>query len=124
MTVSEMIEFFAALLILIGAIMAVISAVGIIRFPDVYTRSHAATKASTLAVLLTLSGAFVYYWVMESVISVRLILGIIFVFLTSPVSGHLISRAAYRKNVKMTDLTIEDELREIVHGKKKEHHGE
>ncbi len=114
-----MIEFIAALLILVGSIMAVISAIGIIRFQDVYSRSHAATKSSTLAVSLTLSGVFIYFLVTESFFSVRLIMGIVFVFLTSPVSGHLITRAAYRSGVKMTDATLEDELADVIW--KKEH---
>lgn len=120
MTEIEMIELFAALFILFGSIIAVISAIGIIRFPDIYTRSHAGSKASTLAVLITLSGTFIYFWVTESYFSIRLILGIIFVFLTSPVSGHLISRAAYRSNVKMSDASIEDELAEVVPHKQEE----
>ncbi|WP_304956698.1 Na+/H+ antiporter subunit G [Virgibacillus saliphilus] len=113
MSVSDIVEFLGVLLILIGSIMAVISAIGIIRFPDVYTRSHAGTKSSTLAVLLTLLGALIFFWVRDS-FSVRLILGIVFVFLTAPVSGHLISRAAYRARVKMSDLTVEDELGDAI----------
>lgn len=113
-------EFIGALLILIGSIVSVISAVGIIRFPDIYTRAHAATKTTTLAVLLTLVGAFVYLWISESFISVRLILGIIFVFLTAPVSGHLILRASYRSGVEMTDSTTEDELKDYFESEKEE----
>ena len=60
---NQIIELVAALLILLGSIMSVISAFGIIRLPDVYTRSHAATKSSTLAVLMSLLGAFVYFWI-------------------------------------------------------------
>lgn len=120
MNASGIFEFVAALLILIGGVVSVISACGIIRFPDVYTRSHAATKSSTLAVLLTLSGAFLYFWVTESIVSVRLLLGILFVFLTAPVAGHLITRAAYRSNVKLSDTTIEDELKEVFRDNKKE----
>ncbi|GAB3048917.1 Na+/H+ antiporter subunit G [Virgibacillus ainsalahensis] len=120
MNASEISEFIAAFLILIGSVMAVISAIGIIRFPDVYTRSHAATKSSTLAVLLTLSGVFLYFWVVQSFLSVRILLGIIFVFLTAPVSGHLITRAAYRRMVKMADATVEDELYDVLHRKKDE----
>ncbi len=115
LNVSGIGEFISALLILIGSIVAVISAIGIIRFPDVYTRSHAATKSATLAVLLTLTGAFLYFWLTEAYISVRLLLGILFVFLTAPVSGHLIIRAAYRSNVKLSDTTVEDELRDVLH---------
>jgi len=111
---SQIIELGAALLILLGSIMSVISAFGIIRLPDVYTRSHAATKSSTLAVLLSLSGAFVYFWVHEGFISVRLLLGIVFVFLTAPVAGHLITRAAYRSKVKLTDNSSDDALKEVL----------
>ncbi|WP_339226360.1 Na+/H+ antiporter subunit G [Oceanobacillus sp. FSL K6-2867] len=120
MNVSEIIEFIAAVLMLAGSIMAVISAIGIIRFPDVYTRSHAGTKSSTLAVLLTLLGAFLYFAVAEAFVSVRLLLGILFVFLTAPVAGHLIIRAAYRAHVEMADITIEDELKDVIPKKEEE----
>src|SRR5699024_369849 len=102
---SVSIELIGVLLIFIGSIISVISAIGIIRFPDIYSRAHAATKTTTLAVLLVLVGAFLYFWLAEMFISVRLLLGILFVFLTAPVSGHLILRAAYRSNVKMADTT-------------------
>ncbi|WP_425467633.1 Na+/H+ antiporter subunit G [Psychrobacillus soli] len=114
MNLNQMIELGAALLILLGSIMSVVSAFGIIRLPDVYTRSHAATKSSTLAVLLSLTGAFVYFWVHEGFISVRLLLGIVFVFLTAPVAGHLITRAAYRGRVKLTDNSADDELKDLL----------
>jgi len=115
LTVNVMIEFIAALLILVGGLMAVVSAIGIVRLPDVYTRSHAGTKSSTMAVLLTLLGAFIFFWGIEGMVSIRLILGIVFVFLTAPVSGHLIARASYRSKVKPTKNTIEDDLKEVLH---------
>ncbi|MEW9675581.1 Na+/H+ antiporter subunit G [Lentibacillus sp. L22] len=118
MNVSGIVEFIAALLILIGSVISVISAIGLIRFPDVYTRSHAATKSSALAVFLTLSGVFLYFWASES-FSVRLLLGILFVFTTAPVAGHLIIRAAYRSGVKRSDITIEDELKDVLRRKEK-----
>lgn len=114
MSIREIIEYAGAFLILIGSIMAVISAIGILRLPDVYTRSHAATKSSTLAVLLSLTGTFIYFWASEDFISVRLLLGITFVFLTAPVAGHLITRAAYRSNVKLADASTEDALKDII----------
>lgn len=114
MSIREIIEFAGAILILIGSVMAVISAIGILRLPDVYTRSHAATKSSTLAVLLSLIGTFIYFWASEDFISVRLLLGITFVFLTAPVAGHLITRAAYRSNVKLADASTEDALKDVI----------
>ena len=107
-------EIIGVLLIFVGSIISVISAIGMIRFPDVYSRAHAATKTTTLAVLLVLFGAFLYFWLSEIFISVRLLLGILFVFLTAPVSGHLILRASYRSNVKMAETTIEDELKDYL----------
>lgn len=107
------VEYIAATLILIGSIIGFISAIGILKFPDVYTRAHAATKSSTLAVLLTLSGAFIYFWLTEGYFSVRLILGIVFIFITAPVAGHLIIRAAYRSGVPLDQSTVEDELAEV-----------
>ncbi|MEK5036834.1 Na+/H+ antiporter subunit G [Sporosarcina sp. FSL K6-3457] len=115
MSVNEIGEFIGALLILTGGIASVISVFGLIRLPDVYTRSHAATKSSTLAVLLTLSGTFLYFWFSEQFISVRVLLGIVFVFLTAPVAGHLIIRAAYRSKVKLADISVEDALYEVLH---------
>lgn len=110
----QIVEYAGVILILLGGIMAVISAYGILRLPDVYTRSHAATKSSTLAVLLSLSGTFIYFWASENFISVRLLLGITFVFLTAPVAGHLITRAAYRSRVKLADSSTEDALEEVL----------
>ena len=115
MSVNEIGEFIGAVLILTGGIASVISVFGLIRLPDVYTRSHAATKSSTLAVLLTLSGTFLYFWFSEQFISVRVLLGIVFVFLTAPVAGHLIIRAAYRSKVKLADISVEDALYEVLH---------
>ena len=123
MSVNEIGEFIGALLILTGGIASVISVFGLIRLPDVYTRSHAATKSSTLAVLLTLTGTFLYFWFSEQFISVRVILGIVFVFLTAPVAGHLIIRAAYRSKVKLADISVADELYEVLHQEKDEKDG-
>lgn len=114
MSVIEIFEWIGVIFILIGSIISVISAIGIIRFPDIYTRAHAATKTTTLAVLITLVGTFIYVWFSDMYMSVRLMLGIIFVFITAPISGHLVLRAAYRAHIKMTDSTAEDELQSAL----------
>ncbi|WP_432361803.1 Na+/H+ antiporter subunit G [Sporosarcina sp. UB5] len=123
MSVTEIGEFIGALLILTGGIASVISVFGLIRLPDVYTRSHAATKSSTLAVLLTLSGTFLYFLFREQFVSVRVLLGIVFVFLTAPVAGHLLVRAAYRSKVKLADISTEDELYGVLYSKENEKDG-
>lgn len=120
MSVEKIGEIVGVAFIFAGAIASVISAFGLLRLPDIYTRSHAATKSSTLAVLLTLSGTFIYFLLSEHFVSVRVLLGIVFVFLTAPVAGHLIVRAAYRSKVKLADISVEDELYEVLHKKEAE----
>lgn len=101
-----------AVLILIGAIFSVISAIGNVRLPDVYTRSHAASKSSTLGVLSTLVGTLLYFLILDGYFSIRLILGIFFVFLTAPVAAHMICRSAYRHHVPLAESTVQDELKD------------
>ncbi|RKD73450.1 multisubunit sodium/proton antiporter MrpG subunit [Sinobaca qinghaiensis] len=120
MSPDAVIETIVALLLLIGTTLALLSAIGILRLPDIYTRSHAGTKSATLGVLCTLLGTFIFFAGIENFFSVRLILGILFVFLTAPVAGHLMCRAAYRSGVPMSDRSVSDELKEVLSVKKEE----
>lgn len=114
---AEIVEWIAVFLIFFGAVISVISALGMIRLPDVYTRSHAATKSATLSVLACLLGAFIYFWANDGYVSIRLILGIVFVFLTAPVAGHLVCRAAYRAQVPLAENSKEDALKPVLYPK-------
>lgn len=120
MNVNNQIELLAVFLILIGTIFTFLSAIGLIRLPDVYTRSHAASKSTTMGVLFTLVGTFVFF-IVEGYFSIRLFLGIFFVFLTAPVASHVIVRSAYRSKVALTKESIQDDLREML---EKEKNGE
>jgi len=55
----------------------------------------------------------------DGYVSVRLILGILFVFVTAPVAGHLICRAAYRSHVPLAEGSGEDELKDKLFTEKK-----
>jgi multicomponent Na+:H+ antiporter subunit G len=107
-------ELLPVVLIFIGTIFCFLSAIGLIRLPDVYTRSHALSKGSTMGVLFTLIGTFVFFLLEEEYFSIRLFLGIFFVFLTAPLSAHVITRAAYRSNVELAKESIQDDLKEIM----------
>ncbi|MFF2019499.1 Na+/H+ antiporter subunit G [Paenibacillus sp. NPDC058177] len=112
MSLSVSGEIIGAVLILIGAIFSLISAIGNVRLPDVYTRSHAASKSSTLGVLCALVGTLLYFLISDGFFSIRLILGIFFVFLTAPVAAHVICRAAYRSQVPLAEQSVQDELKD------------
>ncbi|MEN1967059.1 monovalent cation/H(+) antiporter subunit G [Lentibacillus sp. N15] len=107
-------------LISTGVIFTVVAAIGILRLPDVYTRSHAATKSVTFGVLCTLIGVFLYFWLIEGHFNVTLLLGIVFIFATAPIGGHLMARAAYLSGVKPSSLTIKDDLKEVIEKGKRE----
>ncbi|MFD2670429.1 monovalent cation/H(+) antiporter subunit G [Marinicrinis sediminis] len=111
-TIEMIGEPLVGIMILLGAVLSALSSFGLIRLPDVYNRSHAATKSSTLGVLSVLTGGFIYFMIFEGHPSARLILGIVFVFLTAPVAGHLICRAAYRTGVPLSDYTVREDLKE------------
>ncbi|WP_010094148.1 monovalent cation/H(+) antiporter subunit G [Ornithinibacillus scapharcae] len=88
------------LLLLSGGFITLSASIGILRFPDIYTRLHAATKASTLGVTSILIAAFLYLFVKEDIVSGKLLLGIVFILITAPVSAHMIGRAAHNSGVK------------------------
>lgn len=99
--IKSVTELIASILIFLGSIIAVISAIGIVKFQDVFLRSHASTKSSTLSVLLTLIGVLIYFTTAQGLFSVRLLLSIVFINLTSAVGMHLVARAAYRTGAYM-----------------------
>lgn len=99
------------------------SSIGILRFPDVYTRLHAITKGSTLGIAGIMIGSFIFLYIEHGIISGKLLLGMVFVLITAPVSGHMISRAAYRSGVKLWDESVKDDYgNALEHAKKLKDH--
>ncbi|MDQ0178575.1 monovalent cation/H(+) antiporter subunit G [Bacillus chungangensis] len=107
---TEIIEIIIAIFIIIGVFLSLVSAFGVIRLPDVYTRNHAASKATTLGVMSILIGATIFFFVKDGYFNSRLVLGILFIFITAPVAGHLISRSAYHSGVKLWNKSVQDDL--------------
>ncbi|MEK4748752.1 monovalent cation/H(+) antiporter subunit G [Niallia sp. FSL W8-0177] len=109
---ETIINIIIAILILLGSLLSLVASIGVLRLPDVYTRSHAASKSATLGVMFILLGACLYFFQSEQIFNSRLILAIAFIFLTSPVAGQLIIRSAYNRKIPMADETIRDDLKE------------
>ncbi|MEF2243867.1 MULTISPECIES: monovalent cation/H(+) antiporter subunit G [unclassified Paenibacillus] len=118
-TIKTASEIVLSLFIVAGAFISLLSAIGVIRFADVYLRSHAATKSATLGVLIIVTSVFLAEWIINGHFSMKLILGIIFVFLTSPVAGHLNGRAAYRSGVPLWGKSVRDDWKGSKEGQKK-----
>ncbi len=104
-----MIDVLTAFMWLAGSAFALLAAVGVLRMPDVFTRMQASTKASTLGLGCLLVGAGLQMGDFASWIRVVSIGA--FVFMTTPVAGHMIARASYIAEVPLWKGTVLDERR-------------
>lgn len=107
-----MIEIVISIFIILGGLLSILGSIGLLRFPDVYARLHAATKSATLGVISIMLGTFLYFLIIENLFAGKILLAILFVFLTAPVAGFMISRSAYNVGVKLWDNSIQDDLAE------------
>ena len=90
-------EILTAIFLILGGILTLVAAVGVLRMPDLFLRMHAATKAGTVGVSSIAIGVMIHFGTL-TVIS-RGVLVIAFFLLTAPVAAHMIARAAYRSGV-------------------------
>lgn len=91
-------QWVGGILCLIGGISTIIAAVGVLRFPDFYTRMHAASVTDTLGALTLLVG--MTFLAPNGFIVFKLILIGLFLVLTGPASTHAIASAAYTAGLK------------------------
>ena len=105
-----MIELIAYLFLGVGGACALIGAIGILRFPDVYNRLHANTVVVVGGVIMTLFGVSILYGL--SMYSLKALLIALFLFITNPVGAHAIARAAHKSGVKLWPRSIVDKLEE------------
>ena len=112
MSWGEVADMVSAGCLLIGSLLSLAAAVGLIRFPDLFSRMHAATKPQSLGMLFILLGIGLRLRSPEVV--GMLLLVALFQLLTAPVSSHMIGRAAYRRGPVRQDLLITDELADTL----------
>jgi multicomponent Na+:H+ antiporter subunit G len=92
--IEEFALYLAALVIVAGGAFGLLAAIGVLRLPDLFTRMHAVSKAGLVGSGLTFVGIAIVAG--ESAIILRALLGILFLALTTPVSAHLLARAALK----------------------------
>lgn len=101
-------DIIGGVLIGLGVLLVLLAGLGLLRFPDVFTRSSAATKAAGLGIALIFGGTAFVVGTAEA--AVKMSLAIVLQFITAPVSGHVIARAAYRAGTPLWEGTVVDEL--------------
>lgn len=117
-------DLLVAVPLLLGTFLIVVTCVGLLRFPDVYCRMHAAGKAGTLGVCFIIVGAVVFFTPEGWSTPVRGVLAIVFQFLTTPAATHLLSRAVYVAEYPLTERTAIDELQAYLGDYVRERFGE
>ena len=106
------VDVLSALFMIVGATMSLGAAIGLLRFPDLLSRMHAATKPQVLGLFLLLAsiGLQMRTWWVWPV----LLVAWIFQLLTVPVSAHMVGRAGYRTKHLHRELLTSDELEAVV----------
>ncbi len=101
-----MIEWMAAVLMVAGSLFVLVAAVGVLRLPDVLCRMHAATKAGAFGTALLLVAAALVFASPAAVAKAMLV--ILFFYVTAPVAGHLLGRAAYTSRNQRLLLDVDE----------------
>lgn len=102
----------------IGIFFNLLAGIGLLRFPDVYTRLHAGTKCTTFGSIFIIGSVIIiglkWWWENDangSVLALHSIFALIAILLTNPVGAHAIARAAHRSGVKPA-MAVVDQLDE------------
>ncbi|MBD8079889.1 monovalent cation/H(+) antiporter subunit G [Cellulosimicrobium arenosum] len=101
----------SAVLLLTGGFLALAAGVGVMRFPDLLARMHAATKPQVLGLVLVLAGLALrlHSWGAAA----TLLLVVVFQLLSSPVAAHMVGRAGFRTGkVDTADLVVDELTRD------------
>lgn len=103
-----MTHLLVAALVATGTTFMLLAAIGVIRMPDVYMRLQVSTKGASLGAGCVLLAVPIFF--VDMGIAVRALLIIVFIFLTTPISAHMLARAAYIVGVPLWEGSVIDEL--------------
>jgi multicomponent Na+:H+ antiporter subunit G len=95
---AGVLDILSWIIIVVGAGFSIVGAIGLLRFPDFYTRLHAAGITDTLGAWLILLGVLLQ--VESWLVATKLVLIVVFLFFTSPTATHALARAALASGLK------------------------
>ncbi len=104
------------LFLVIGIIFNGLGSIGLLRFPDVYTRLHAATKCTTFGTVFISLAVIIfgfYFWRTSGdskygILALHTIVALVCLIITNSTGAHAIARAAYRSGVKPKHVVVDD----------------
>ena len=101
-----MFEYIGFLFITLGLGAFIVSAIGLVRMPDLYTRMHVGTKTTTMGTILVLLGASF----IEPTWAFKLALIGIFILLTNPLSSSVVARATHKDGLVLENDEMKDKV--------------
>ena len=114
-----LLQVLGMLLGILGLVFFLGSAVGMVRFPDFYTRMHAVGKGDTLSTMLMLTGFGLLtmqdYSIVSILVFIKIMAIVLFIYITSPTSTHVLMKAAFEDN----HMPLDEEDLKKMKGKKK-----
>ena len=105
------IEIILSFFVLLGGLFMLIGSIGLARLPDFYMRLHAPTKATTLGVGSLLIASMIFFSLKNSMFSIHEVLITIFLFITAPVSAHMMAKAAIHVDTDAIESTQGDDAK-------------
>ncbi|WP_108124080.1 Na+/H+ antiporter subunit G [Saccharospirillum mangrovi] len=104
------IEWTVVVLLLIGSVFLLVGSVGLARLPDFFTRLHAPTKASTLGIGGVLIASCLYFSIEQDGLSVKELVITLFLFITAPITAHMLAKAALHQDSPPLERTRNSDL--------------
>ncbi len=96
---SPITEALLSLLVVAGGVFTLIGSLGLVRLEDFYTRLHGPTKATTLGVGSLLVASSIFFSLTGEGVSLHEILVTLFLFITAPISAHLLAKVALHQSL-------------------------
>ncbi|MDS2172939.1 monovalent cation/H(+) antiporter subunit G [Nesterenkonia sp. CL21] len=109
---DQVLDGVASVFLVVGGLMSLAAGIGMVRFPDLHSRMHAATKPQVLGLLSLLMAAAITWRSWTGVVLVLLAWGL--QLLTAPASAHVVGRAGYRTKHFKAGQLAQDELARAV----------
>lgn len=94
-------EVLTVIFLIAGFLLMTVSAIGVLRLPDFFSRLHASSIGETLGIVLAGVGFMIYEG--ADLVSLKILIIIMALFLVNPVGTHLIGKAALHANAMMKE---------------------
>lgn len=107
---SDLFNYLVAGWLMMGGFFVFVGSLGLAKLPDFFTRLHAPTKATTLGIGSVLAASMLMTSVRDGGFSVYELVISLFLFITAPVSAHMMAKAALHKKISMLDRTNNREM--------------